>query len=240
MPATFIQTSAKSLLKLALIAAGTAVTSLGMADVARGARLTFQARGFDSGINAARDRNNFFGVAFNNAPVGTFVESITFNLSPDPNAFFDITPGFPGGPGFDFEVGNTNGITAGDITRSLSPNRRRLTLNFANGAFTAGDSFRFGIDTDRVGPSILGLDFLDPGVDFGLAGVKVSAVLSNGTSGMTRFKPVSFIRPSKSIAKLKIKDPEIVPEPASVVGLLAVAAIGASSSFARKKKGNID
>jgi hypothetical protein len=241
MSTAFIQPTAKSLLKLTLVTAGTVAVSFTTPEVARAAVLSFEARGLDSGINSAFDRNNFFGVAFHSAPVGTFVESVTFDLSPDRNAFFDITPGLfsPGGVGFDFKVGSASGLSVSEITRFVSPDNKKLTLTFAGGAFTPGDSFRFGIDTDGVGPSFLGLDFLDPGVDFGLASTLVSAVLSNGTSGATTFEPVSFIFPSQSVAVLDIDDPEVVAEPTSVVGLLALAAVGASSTFARKKKGNL-
>lgn len=240
MSTASLQFTAKSLLKLTLVTAATVAVNFATPEVARGAVLSFEARGLDSGLNSAFERNNFFGVTFNSAPVGTFVESVTFDLSPDSNAFFDITPGFlsPGSFGFDFEVGSASGLSVSEITRSVSPDNKKLTLTFAGGAFSVGDSFRFGIDTDRVGSSFLGLDLFDPGVDFGLAGTLVSAVLSNGTSGATTFEPVSFIFPSQSVAVLDIDDPEVVAEPTSVVGLLALAAVGASSTFARKKKGN--
>ena len=225
--------STATVLKKLSIAAGATLMAVSAAGAAQAATVSFTAQGLDSGINAALTRNNFFSVSFDAAPVGTFINSVVFDLSPDSNAAFDITPGLlsPGGLGFPFAVGTSTGLSAIDITSSLSPDNKQLTLNFASGAFAVGDLLRFGIDTDGVGPSILGIDLLDPGVDFGLAGVKVSANLSDGGSGTGTFSVASFI-PSKSTVTLDIKP---VPEPASVFGLLAIGALGATSKLKRKK-----
>lgn len=233
--------STATLKKLALTAVGSALIGLGTTGVAQAASISFEARGLDSGINSALTRNNFFGISFDDGPAGTFLESVTLDLSPDSNAFFDITSGLfsVGGIGFDFAAGSTSGLSAGDISRSLSGDNKKLTLSFASGTFAVGDSLRFGIDTDGVGPSIFGFDLLDPGFDFGIAGVIASAFLSNGTSGSATFNGVSLIAPSQSVAIVNIDDPEPVPEPASVLGLLAIGALGAGSSLKRKKKGNV-
>ncbi len=225
-------------LKKLSIAAGAALMAVSATGAAQAATVSFSAEGLDSGVNAALTRNNFFGVSFDAAPVGTFINSLVFDLSPDANAAFDITTGLlsVGGLGFDFGLGNTSsGLSAGDITRTLSANNKQLTLTFASSAFAVGDLLRFGIDTDGVGPSILGLDLLDIGADFGLAGVNVSANLSNGTSGSGTFSLASLVLPSRSTVTVNITDPVPVPEPASVLGLLAVGALGATSGMKRKK-----
>jgi hypothetical protein len=229
--------SNSTFMKKLSIAAGAALMAVSAAGIAEAATVSFSAEGVDSGLNAALTRNNFFGVSFDAAPVGTFINSVVFDLSPDANAAFDITTSLfsVGGIGFDFGLGTSSGLLAGDITRTLSANNKQLTLSFASGAFAVGDLLGFGIDTDGVGPSILGLDLLDTGADFGRAGVNVSANLSNGTSGSGTFSVASLIAPSRSTVTVNITDPVPVPEPASVLGLLAVGALGATSKLKRQK-----
>ncbi|MCP2728195.1 PEP-CTERM sorting domain-containing protein [Limnofasciculus baicalensis] len=230
--------SNSTFLKKLSIAAGAALMAVSATGAAQAATVSFSADGLDSGLNVLLTRNNFFGVSFDAAPVGTFINSVVFDLSPDANAAFDITPAFmsTGGIGFDFGFGNTSsGLSAGDITRTVSANNKQLTLTFASGAFAVGDLLRFGIDTDGVGPSVSGSDLFDTGADFGRAAVNVSANLSNGTSGSSTFSIASILVPSRSTATVNITDPVPVPEPASVLGLLAVGALGATSKLKRKK-----
>jgi hypothetical protein len=54
----------------------------------------------------------------------------------------DATVGFP------FTVGTTTGVSASDVTATLSADRKTLTLTFAPGSFGAGDALNFGIDRD--------------------------------------------------------------------------------------------
>ncbi|MFB2975656.1 PEP-CTERM sorting domain-containing protein [Microseira sp. BLCC-F43] len=206
--------------------AGSALMALVTGEVAQAASITAQTRGLDSGINTAVDRNSFFGVSFDQGSVGTFIKSFSIDLSPDSNASFDITP-------FPFALGPSSGVAASDILSSvLSNSNKMLTVTLADGAFVAGEFLRFGIDTDRVGSSFFGLDPFDPGIDFGLAGAKFTATLSNGQSGTSVFQPVSLI-PSVSQTTLDIPEPTSVPEPASVLGLLAFGAMGAGSTLKR-------
>lgn len=99
------------------------------------------------------DTNDFFLVDFRNGPAGVSLTSLTVDLTPV-DAFFDPTNDapvfvFPGGSGSPFQLSNLNGITAGNITRTGGTDgSQQLTLNFTPGSFTAGDSFRFGIDID--------------------------------------------------------------------------------------------
>ncbi|GET38284.1 hypothetical protein [Microseira wollei] len=198
--------------------AGAALMDLVTGEVAQAARITAETIGGDSGVNTAINRNTFFGVSFNEGSVGTFIKSFSIDLSPDSNAFFDITPDLfsPGGIGFPFELVSSSGVAASDILSSvLSNSNKMLTVTLADGAFVAGEFLRFGIDTDGVGPSFFGLDPFDPGIDFGLAGAKFTATLSNGQSGTSVFQPVS-LTPSRSEATVDIPEPTSVPEPASV------------------------
>ena len=219
-------------LTLSTALVGSALMALVTGQVAQAARITAETKGLDSGVNAAIDRNSFFGVSFDEGSVGTFIKSFSFDLSPDSNASFDNTTGLfsPGGIGFPFALGSSSGVAASDIISSvLSNSNKKLTVTLADGAFVAGELLRFGIDTDGVGPSFLGFDLLDSGLDFGLAGAKFTATLSNGQSGTAEFKPGSLI-------SLRSEATVDVPEPASVLGLLAFGAMGAGSTLKRKQQ----
>ncbi len=210
--------------------AGSALMALVSGEVAQAARITAETRGLDSGINAALDRNGFFSVSFDEGSVGTFIKSFSINLSPDSNASFDTTTGLfsPGGIGFPFALGPSSGVTGSDIlSTGLSNSNKKLTVTLADGAFVAGEFLRFGIDTDGVGPSILGFDLLDSGRDFGLAGAIFSATLSDGKSGSGVFKVAGLTRSEVTVD---------VPEPASTTGLVALAAIGAGALVKRKQQ----
>jgi hypothetical protein len=132
----------------------------------------------------------------------------------------------------------SNGVSASDISFAIGTNRKSLTATLANGAFVAGESLRFGVNTDGVGLSIrilgIDLDLLDPGSDFGRALVRFSAVLSNGTSGSSQFNIASLLSPSRSVAVINIADPQPVPEPFTILGSLAAA--GAGITLRRKQK----
>ncbi|HEU4660764.1 MAG TPA: hypothetical protein VFS63_08895, partial [Pseudolabrys sp.] len=78
-----------------------------------------------------------------------------------------------GNGGRDFELGSNSDVTP---TSWTSGDTDVLTIDFAPGAFTAGETLRFGIDTDGTG----GHD-LDNGGDFGDEHVPFTVTLSDGT-----------------------------------------------------------
>jgi hypothetical protein len=210
---------------LAILGLGTpGVVFMGLGTVgitqAEAAVISADTTGVDSGANRVANANNFFGVSFDNGPVGTFLKSFTFDLSSDSNAFFTNLP-VPS-----LSVGSSNGVSASDVNFAISSDRKSLKATLADGAFIAGESLRFGVNTDGVGPSILGIDRFDLGADFGRAQVLFSTVLSNGTSGSAQFNVASLINPSRSVAVVNIADPQPVPEPFTILGSLAAGGFG--------------
>jgi len=100
------------------------------------------------------DSNDFFLVKFNSGGASNvFLKSLKVDLTPV-NAFFDSTntsPGTSSSP-FALSAADLMGLSASDITlvggnASLN-GQSSMTLTFADNAFKAGDSFRFGVDID--------------------------------------------------------------------------------------------
>ncbi len=94
--------------------------------------------------------DDFFLVDFASGPLGMSLSSLTMDLSPV-DAFLDPTPTDPGAVGtpFALNTASMSGITASDLTVSGDTDGSQLlTIDFAPGSFTEGDSFRFGIDAD--------------------------------------------------------------------------------------------
>ncbi|NJR71284.1 MAG: PEP-CTERM sorting domain-containing protein [Synechococcales cyanobacterium CRU_2_2] len=188
--------------------------------------------------------NDFFKIGFNAGPLNTYIESITFDLSSDPDAAFDSQDFFR------YEalpkVGMTQGLSASDISFSAvtrndddNPNPTRLLkINFAQGSFGLGDFFSFGVDTNGVGSDVIAAlaqlnsltndklsTFNDTGADFGRAGIKFAVKLENGKSGEGTF---GVVNPVASAARVNIDNPTSVPEPGTVAGLLLLGAMSAT------------
>lgn len=100
------------------------------------------------------DSSDFFLVKFNSGGASNiFLKSLTVDLTPV-NAFFDSTnspPGLSSTP-FRISAADLNGLSASDITlaggNEALNGKQLMTLTFADNAFEAGDSFRFGVDID--------------------------------------------------------------------------------------------
>lgn len=156
----------------------------------------------------------FYGVAVTGT-TGEFVSSVTYDLSVDPGSFFD----FDGDATFNnatapvIATGSLTGLTGGDISFSFLGNQpTSLTINFAPNTFGAGDSFRFGADTDFLGTDPA------PGSVFGDAAVPLRVTFQGGGTSSAPF--VTTIPGQQSRV--------VVPEPggaavfAAAVGGLAV------------------
>lgn len=99
--------------------------------------------------------NDFFLVKFQPGTGGStiFLKSLTLDLTPV-NAFFDSTNSPPGSSGSPFSISPADlvGLSASDITlvdgNSALNGQQKMKLTFADNAFKAGDSFRFGVDVD--------------------------------------------------------------------------------------------
>ncbi|MEM1167947.1 MAG: PEP-CTERM sorting domain-containing protein [Cyanobacteria bacterium P01_H01_bin.35] len=203
----------KTAKKLLMTAVGTACFAFS-AGIAEAAKFTLTAEGGDSGLNTFSDLNDFFKLSFESGPDTLYIKEFSLYLSPDANAVFDVPP-FPG-------IGDDSDIVDADIIDVfLSNNSQTATVIFVDGAFTLGETLEFGVDTDRVGPGGF-FDIFDPGIDFGLADITFSVLLSDGRSGTGIFEIESFI-PSKSVAVVH------VPEPTTVFALFAMGSLSAFS-----------
>ncbi|MEB3341645.1 PEP-CTERM sorting domain-containing protein [Okeania sp.] len=187
------------------------------AGIAEAATIKFKTIGGDSGSNAAR-RDNFFRVIFEEGPENVYIDQLILDLSADPDASFNFSR-----PRRAPQVGNNSDVTDAEFSYSLD-GQQLLTLDFADGAFTTGETLMFGMNTNNVGPG-----FFDPGGDFGLAGVTFDVTLSNGTFGTGTFERQSRRR---SVAVANILDPEPVPESSTVLGLFAILGM---SGFSLKR-----
>ena len=74
-----------------------------------------------------------------------------------------------------FHVGTASGVSAGDITFTVSPDSTVFTLRFAPGAFGAGDGFRFGMS---VFAPVQGSTQEDPDR---FRGMRIAVTLADGT-----------------------------------------------------------
>jgi hypothetical protein len=106
--------------------------------------------------------SRYFG--FNLLPFfGRNVRSVAFDLTATPLVFSANLARF--------HIGESNGVTLADITLTRSPDGKVLTLTFAPGSFSPGDSFRFGesvfdpregstqVDPDRLRGAVLNVTF---------------------------------------------------------------------------------
>ncbi len=118
-------------------------------------------------------QTNQIGFTYTAAVAGLSIISITMDLQAggDNNAVFDTSGGGSSGP----DIGvDTSGIPLSDVTFDAPDHSPTLTVNFTPGAFSQGDAFWFGVDTDLLGNN--------NGGAFGSAGVGVTINFSDGSS----------------------------------------------------------
>jgi Metallo-peptidase family M12B Reprolysin-like/PEP-CTERM motif len=201
----------------------------------------------DTNGSTPHNTDDFFVVNFNSGAAGTFLTSMTLDLGPV-NAFFDPTNNPPGLDGSPFTLSSLVGLAAADIAvtdgagGALGDGDTTLKLSFGDNAFTAGDSFKFGIDIDLLGA----VDFFGA-TPAQLVGMLFDFQFSNGFAGQTALDS-DLITGSRSIAKLlapalviappgpgpKIPPGSVidVPEPATLpiflLGLLAMIGLARS------------
>lgn len=235
--------------KISIATIGALLIALGSTVAAQAATIVFQTKGADSGENINNGENDFFSVFFEDGLEDSFIKSVTFDLTTDPNGFFRPNPLPEIGNG-DISITNITQVIGGDgektvtslvvdnqftpPTDTLDGRIRILTPVFADGTFNPGDLLTFGINTTVVGNGDLPfrdrenpdaqVDRLDPGGDF--AGVNVSVVLSNGKNSATATGSFEFVDAETAIALVNI--PEPIPEPTTIFGLFAVGGLGAS------------
>jgi len=103
------------------------------------------------------NQNNQIGFNFANSLTGAAIASIVFDLSNDANAYFDTSGDGSTAPSMG---SSTVGISSSDVTFDAPDGSSTLRVDFAQGSFSSGDSFWFGVDTDNLGS--------DTGADYGL------------------------------------------------------------------------
>lgn len=179
-----------------------------------GCHITADAHGHTS-YNAGE----FWGIDFESGCDSAFIQSVTIDLQggSDADAYFDLSGSGSSGP----SLGWLTGIDASDISFSPdSGDTSTLTLNFAAGAFGAGDYLRFGADTDHLGPD-------DDGGDVGRQGVTFTVTFENGSSYTTAFDKIHGTKSRAEIWADDCCDPGTgVPTPgAAAMGLLLIGGI---------------
>ena len=129
---------------------------------------------YSSAQNAAA-ANTAFSFDFAAAILaGEFITQIKIDLTGI--GFFDQT----GQTSADFQLGSDSTVTPLNVTSGDTP---ILTLNFANGEFTAGDKLLFGIDADS------GAQTMEDSADFGLHSVPFTVTFSDGTTMSGNYVP---------------------------------------------------
>lgn len=127
----------------------------------------------------------YYGVAFlSGGSAGSFIESVSFDISADIDGVFDLDGATNFGNSTEpvVQASSLVGLNAGDITWSFTGNQPNvITANFAAGSFGVGDEFRFACETD--------LFVADPckGGNFSVGGAVFSVALEGGPSTGTTF-----------------------------------------------------
>ncbi|MEC9313503.1 MAG: type I secretion C-terminal target domain-containing protein, partial [Pseudomonadota bacterium] len=109
--------------------------------------------------------SNQFGFAFASG-AGLYITEIRIDISSE--GFFDQS----GGSSYPFTIGNESTVLMADINTVTAGDTTELVITFVPGSFVAGETLRFGIDTD-------GND-IDEGGDFGDESIPYSISFSDG------------------------------------------------------------
>jgi hypothetical protein len=139
----------------------------------------------------------YYGVAFlAGGPAGSFVSSVSFDISADIDGTFDLdgSGNFGGATEPVVQASSLVGLAPGDITWSFSGTQPNvITAHFAPGSFGVGDEFRFACETDQFVADPC------PGGSFANGGALFSAQLEAGPGSSTGF---AFVNKEVSVATL--------------------------------------
>ncbi len=153
--------------------------------------------------------NDYYGVQFVSGEGS--VRSVTFDVSGTAGAMFDFdgVGNFAAGTNPVVRVPSLVGLSPSDFSyvwNSAAGHPSVLTIDFAPGSFTAGDSFRFGADTDFL------VTDPAPGRVFGMAGVPFTVRMESGSEASAAFTQVGSTMSGAAVS--------VAPEPATVCFLL--------------------
>ena len=123
---------------------------------------------------------------FTSGPAGVSVTSIVLSLrgGSDTDAAFDPSAGNDFGSGGEWgpSVSGLSGLTSGNVSVSVSNNTPTMTITFANGTFTSGDSFDLNVAVEALGNN--------SGGAFATGGVTATITLSDGSTQTVTFAAV--------------------------------------------------
>lgn len=197
------------------------------------------------------DSDDFFLVDFKSGGNNIFLKSLTVDISPVA-AFFDSTDESPGNSSSPFALSMADllGITASDITlvggSTALNGKQQLKLTFADNAFNAGGSFRFGVDMDSFSTidsfgaepseligSLISFEFSDGFAVKSALGsdLTASSSLPIGLPNVVVSPSGGPILPPGTIPA----DPDPVPGPLPALGL--ISAYGFSKALRKRIKG---
>lgn len=129
------------------------LTTVGMGIIALSGGIVETAKvqkivGANSFLGQNNSLNNSFQADFDEYPDETEITELTLDLSPNPNASFDLDNKFlsPGELGFVSQLSNTNNYSITHLF--VSNNQKVLTSSFATETFSVNDQFPNGIYID--------------------------------------------------------------------------------------------
>ncbi len=187
-------------------------------------------------ITGSDTSNTFdmFGVEFRsdsgNVSELAHVRSVTFDLKS--NGFFDFSDDSSFNNQKQPVLGSLVGLTADDISFDFDAEQSQyITFNFQEDSFGVGDSFRFAASTS---------DNLVSGGDFGDKNVVLFSSFEDfSSSSNSSFKKINdnkSITTDPNVAIENELEPEIVPEPLTILG--TGVALGLGSLMKKRKQEN--
>jgi hypothetical protein len=143
--------------------------------------------------------HDYFGLAVQSSTSAS-VSTVSFDSTPT-GLIWSLNPNR-------FHVGTANGVSASDITFTVSPDQTHFTLQFAPGAFAAGDAFRYGMS---VFAPIQGSTQEDPDrfrnmkITVGMSdgSTFTSAVTANAPQAVNRFTGFGLVNATKAVQAVR-------------------------------------
>jgi hypothetical protein len=143
--------------------------------------------------------HDYFGLAVLSSSKAS-VSTVSFDSTPT-GLIWSLNPNR-------FHVGTASGVSASDMTFTVSPDQKRFTLQFAAGAFAAGDAFRYGMS---VFAPIQGSTQEDPDRFRGMnitvtmsdGSTATAAVTANAPQAINRFTGFGLVNATKAVQAVR-------------------------------------